>query len=104
MKNTLPAYEMNILLNQYEKYGLDVAEKSTVVNKELAQEFVEYLLDELNFFLDDDWPDAEMRLAEKWFEDKVFAVDSYDNYCVIENLEKLLRLRQADMMAGVENE
>lgn len=89
----LPDFEINILFNQYERYGLDVAEKSEVVNKGLAQEFVNYLLEELNFFLDDDWPDAEMDLAMDWFDNKVFAVDHNDNGMPIENLAQLLKMR-----------
>lgn len=90
----LPDFEMNILFDQYEEFGLDVLEKSLVVNKELAQELVEYLLEELNYFLDDDWPDAEEDLAMRWFEDKTFACDL--DGVVIDNLTQLLKMREGE--------
>lgn len=90
----LPDFETNILFHQYEEFGLGVAEKSTIANPELAKELVEYLLEELNYFLDDDWADAEMDLAMKWFDKRIFAVDYNDNGMPIENLAQLLKMRE----------
>lgn len=98
-------YEYNILFNEVCEFGLDVAERSQVVNKELAKQFVNDIIAKLDYLHCDLWPDYEPEYIEQWFADKPFAVDMRDNGTVIENLDQLLRMRSnAEMLEGYTGE